>query len=306
MELDSARERGGGADRLGVASIAAVVVLVAAVAWSYRSNLAYLVRFWGDSNYSHGWLIVPIALAILWQRRESFPVVWERPAWWAVLPLAGLLAARVWLFERNEQWVEAATIPPVVAATLLAVGGWRLLRWALPGILYLVFMLPLPPSLNALLAGPLQTIATLGAVTLIQASGTPVAAQGNVILIGTQRLEVAEACRGLSMLLSFVALITAMVILIRRPLWERAMLMLSTIPIALLCNIIRIATTAIFYARTGRPVQVVHDWAGMAMMVLALVFVAAELKVMSWLVIEEEGATPGLLRASYGDGPGPR
>ena len=65
----------------------------------------------------------------------------------------------------------------------------------------------------------------------------------------------AEACRGLSMLLSFVALITAMVILVRRPLWERVVLILSIIPIALLSNIIRIAVTAVAYGYYDRPVK---------------------------------------------------
>ncbi len=81
----------------------------------------------------------------------------------------------------------------------------------------------------------------------------PVVAEGNVILIGRQRARGGRGLPGLSMLLSFVALITAMVILVRRPLWERVVLVLSIIPIALLCNIIRIAITAIATTARLRP-----------------------------------------------------
>lgn len=290
--------------RIAVAS----VLIIVALGWSYRVSFVYLTHFWADSNYSHGWLIAPIALAILWQRRETFSAAGQGPRWWGVLPLAILLASRYWLYERNEQWIEAATIPMTLAAVVLAICGWGVLRWALPAVIYLFFMLPLPPSLNEVLAGPLQTMATMGSVALIQASGTPVVAEGNVISIGTQRLEVAEACRGLSMLLSFAALIAAMVILTKRPAWERVVLVLSTVPIALLCNVVRIATTAIVYSRSGRPVEMVHDWAGLAMMGLALVLVMLELKILSWLVVEDGPAseTPTLLRASYGSSPGPR
>ena len=290
------------------ASLIGALAIAGAVGWSYRASFAYLARFWGDSNYSHGWLIGPIALAILRQRRGSFPRPGPSPRWWAVLPLAVLMASRYWLYERNEQWAEAATIPLAVASIVLAVLGGRVLLWALPALIYLFFMIPLPPSLNTLMAGPLQTLATRGSVALIQATGTPVVDEGNVISIGTQRLEVAEACRGLSMLLSFAALIAAMVILVRRPIWERVVLVLSTVPIALLCNIARIATTAVVYSKTGRPIELVHDWAGMAMMGLALLLVLLELKIMAWLVVEEAATDgpPTLLRASYGPNPGPR
>lgn len=297
--------------RLGASSRLALIVAAAiagAVAWSYRPSFAVLVDRWSrDDNYSHGWLIVPIALAILWQRRESLPANLPRPSVWSFLPLLGLLAIRYQLYERNEQWIEQASIPVVVGAAILAVGGWSLFRWALPGVVFLFFMIPLPGSFNDTLAGPLQTVATIGSVALLQATGMPVLSEGNVILIGAQRLEVAEACRGLSMLLSFVALIAAMVILVKRPLWERIVLLAGTIPIAILSNIIRIAVTAVLYAKFGRPVQTVHDWAGLGMMVLALVFVMLELKIMSWLVVEEASSeTPTLIRATYGANPGPR
>jgi exosortase len=289
-------------------ALVAAAVLAAAIGWSYRSSFGYLIYRWEhDSNYTYGWLILPIVAWILWERRGTLAEVSIRPTWWGFLPLAALLALRYELYERNEQWVEAATIPLILGSTVLAVGGVGLLRWALPGLLYLFFILPLPPSLDSMLSGPLQTVATWGAVTVLQALGTPVLANGNVIVIGTQELEVAEACRGLSMLLAFASLITAMVILVKRPIWERAVLLVSIIPIALLCNITRIAATAIVYAKFNRKVETAHDYAGYAMMVLALGLVMLELKIMSWLVVEEEvGAPPTLLRTSYGANPGPR
>ena len=288
--------------------LVAMVVLAAAIGWSYRSSFTVLIDRWSrDDNYSHGWVIVPISLAILWQRRDRLPSLQPRGRWWNFIPLAALLAGRYWLYETNDKWLEGASIPFVVGATVFAIGGWGLLRWALPAVIYLFFLIPLPPRFNDLLAGPLQTLATQGSVALLQAINQPVLAEGNVIWIGTQRLEVAEACRGLSMLLTFVALITAMVILVKRPLWERIVLLTSTIPIALICNIIRIAVTAVFYAKFDRPVQTAHDISGYAMMILALAFVMLELKIMSWLVIEDATVeTSGLFRASYGPNPGPR
>jgi exosortase/archaeosortase family protein len=114
-----------------------------------------------------------------------------------------------------------------------------------------------------------------------------------VILIGAERLEVAQACNGLSMLLSFVTLISATALLARsRPLRERIVLLVSTIPIALISNIIRIAATAWAYhllgAKTGE--KIAHNTAGWLMMPIALALCWLELKLLSWLIIEEEQA----------------
>jgi exosortase len=166
-------------------------------------------------------------------------------------------------------------------------------------------MLPLPPSINALLARPLQNWATIGSVALLQLCGMPVVSEGNVIVIGSTPLEVARACNGLSMLLSFVTLIAATVILVRRSAVERLVLLLSAVPIALVSNILRIAATAVCYHQLGEKAgdKIAHDLAGYAMMPVALLLVWLELSLMSWLVLEEdveEVDTTAILRKGRG------
>jgi len=288
-------------------AIAAAVALLAALGWSFRSSFFYLSQYWEkDSNYSYGWLIVPFALVILWYRRRALDEITPRANTWGFVALAALLAFRAYLYEQNEQWIEASLIPAVVASLVLAIAGWQVLRWSLPAVIYLFFMIPLPPRFNDLLASPLQTVATLGSVQVLRVLRLPVLSEGNVIYIGTQHLEVAEACRGLSMLLAFAALITLTVILNPRPIWERVLLILSIIPIALFCNIIRISVTAVAYWYYNREMHTVHDWAGYAMMVLALGLVLLELKVMLWVVVEERERGPALLQAAYGSNAGSR
>ena len=117
-------------------------------------------------------------------------------------------------------------------------------------------------------------------------------AEGNVIFIGPSKLEVAQACNGLSMLLSFITLITA-----HdpdhgppSPALGAGLLLASTIPIALVSNILRIAATAWAYQVLGeaRGQKIAHDTAGWAMMPIALGLIWIELKIMNWLIVEEE------------------
>jgi exosortase len=279
----------------------AAAAVGAAVAASYAVPLQRLFEiWWHEPSYSHGFLVLPIAGLILWLRRDRLGSVAIRPNVLGWVALAAILAVRWVLYERNELWMEQATIPLVAASLVLAFGGPGLLWWTTPGLLFSLLMLPLPPRINLILAAPLQTIATIASAGILALTGLPVLSEGHIIFVGTEPLEVARACNGLSMLLSFVTLITAVVLLARdRPTWERIVLLLSTIPIALISNILRIVVTAWCYYAFG-PKSVVnygfgkttvgdlgHDAAGWGMMPIALGLVLLELKVLAWLIVPD-------------------
>jgi exosortase len=270
--------------------LAALALVGLALGWAYAPSFVYLRGIWTtDPNYSHGFLVIPIALLILWLRRDSLDRTQLAPnrLGWVLLGL--VIVLRAMMYEWNEQWFEDATIPLAVGSLVLAFGGWPLVRWSLPAIIFMGFMFPLPHRFNVLLANPLQHLATIGSCDLLQTLGLPVLAEGNVIIIGANRLEIARACNGLSMLLSFLTLITAAAILVNRPIWERIILLVSAIPVALVVNILRISITGLcfhFYG-TDEILGLPHDWAGYMMMPIALVFVLLELRILSWLVIEK-------------------
>lgn len=274
-----------------LSAIVAAVAIVASLVWSFLPNWLSLYTTWRhDDNYSYGFLVVPISLWIGWNRRAKFDRSWIKPRFWALIPLVALLAIRYVFFERNEIWLETVLILPIVVSIVLLVGGRKLALWAWPSLLFLVFMFPLPTRVNGILSTRLQRIATVASCWTLQLLGKPVISEGNVIYMGSETLEVARACNGLSMLLTFIALIVAVSLLIERPLWQRFILLLSSIPIALVSNIIRIIVTALCYSVFGHAIveKYAHDVAGWLMMPLALVFVWIELALMDWLVIEEE------------------
>lgn len=295
------------APRLNDVLVVGVVLAVLVVA--YEPSFRFLVDQWNrDPNYSYGFFVIPIAAMIFWSRRGLLDRSKLAPPWWGVLPLLAVVGLRYPLYEWNEQFVETATIPVVTACLALALGGWHLLRVAYPAVIFLAFMLPLPASINQLLAQPLQQVATAGSVAVLQLLGLPAMAEGHVIVIGATPLEVARACNGLSMLLSFVTLIAATVFLVKRPLFERVILMASAIPIALVSNIIRIAATAICYHQLGQEAgeKVAHDFAGWMMMPLALVLVWIELRVLSWVFVEVEEMDARAVLKTRGRGPAVR
>ena len=143
---------------------------------AYAPNLRDLKTAWTDDpNYSHGFLVIPIACLILWRRlseTKAKPVPTSAAApWWGWVFLTAFLAVRAIAYERNSQWVETATLLPVIACLTWTFGGWPLVSRVWPAIAFLVFMLPLPAPVNDSIALPLQRIAATGSCFLLQLSG---------------------------------------------------------------------------------------------------------------------------------------
>jgi exosortase len=278
---------------LPVPRYVALTVVALALGLAYAPNLRSLISIWNqDPNYSHGFLVIPVALVILWRRLVEGGSFTPRPSWWGWVGLVSVLVARALCYERGADWTETATLLPAIASLTLSFGGWPLLRRVWPAILFLTFLFPLPQAINSTLAHPLQSVATLGSSACLKLSGLWAVVEGNVILVGADTLEVAVACNGLSMLMCLSATVVAMIFLVSMAPWKRVVLLASIIPIALISNILRISATAWCYSLFGSAVggHFAHDAAGWLMMPMALLLVGLELALLSWLVVWVEEA----------------
>jgi exosortase len=269
---------------------ATVAMLVAAAsAYAFWPTLAGLYSKWvNDPQYSHGLLVAPFAIGLLWAKRERFPVD-VRPA-----PLPGLILLAIAVAGHvlggviYFKWLEAFTLLPFVAGLMLTFGGFRVLWWALPAIAFLVFMIPMPYTLEIQLGAPLQTVATIASTYVLQTLGQPALAEGNTILIKDFKLGIVEACSGLRMLVTFITFSTAVCMVVRKPMTDKLLILLSAIPIALLVNITRIVLTGLMYLYVnGHTAHVFfHDLAGWFMMPMALAMLWVELWVLRHLFTE--------------------
>jgi exosortase len=148
-------------------------------------------------------------------------------------------------------------------------------------------MLPPPNSVQEVIANPLQRWATTSAVFSLETIGYEPKQEGNIIEIGESRVEVAYACNGLRMISAFLVITGFVVLLVQRAWWEKLIILVSSLPIALLCNTVRLTATAIAFTRlSGRFWDdLFHDFGGYAMMPLALAVVVAELWLLAKLTV---------------------
>jgi exosortase len=271
--------------------------LAAALLWIYGPTLADMAGRWGsEAQYSHGFLVPLFSAYLLWSRRgllagqES-----ARPSVWGLPVLALALALRFAGIYLYFDWLSAIALVPCLAGLTLLAGGGRALRWAWPALAFLAFMVPLPFRLEKALAAPLQRVATLVSTFALQTLGVVAFSEGNVIRLGEVRIGVVEACSGLSMLITFFALSTAVILVSTRSPLERGLIFLSAVPIALLANILRIVITAILHKTIGSEfAEWFHDQAGWVMMPAALVMLWVEVRLLSWVLLPGRSRESGL------------
>jgi exosortase/archaeosortase family protein len=122
----------------------------------------------------------------------------------------------------------------------------------------------------------------------------PALAEGNTIQLDDVQINIVEACSGLSMLIVFFALSTGTALVVRRPLWEKGLILFSAIPIALVANIMRITITGVLFRLVSDKVAdaFFHDAAGWLMMPLALALLGGELWLLGKLLIDPAKGGP--------------
>ncbi|QEL18139.1 exosortase/archaeosortase family protein [Limnoglobus roseus] len=265
--------------------------VAALLAWAYWPTLAFLYEKWiGDPQYSHGFLVPLFSAYLINQNRDRFRLQDFNP--WpilggGVLVLAGLM--RVLAGGLLFHQLDAISLLLALAGAALAFGGKRLLLLTAPAILFLAFAIPLPFEVERNVGGPLKKSATIATTYLLQAIGFPAIAEGNLILIDEVRLGVVDACSGLKMLMTFAAFSIGAVLLNQRSWFERGMVILGIVPVAMLTNILRIAATGVShtFVHDKATNALLHDVYGWFMMPVGLGLLALELWILKRLVVAE-------------------
>jgi exosortase len=127
----------------------------------------------------------------------------------------------------------------------LFVCGWQHLRVLAFPIAFLLLMIPIPAIIFNQIAFPLQIFASQFGETAMNIADIPVLREGNVIVLANTTLEVAEACSGIRSLVSLLTLGIVYGYFTDPRGWLRTTVALSTVPIAIVANGMRVAGTGI-------------------------------------------------------------
>ena len=247
-------------------------LVVIGLAILYRDVVPELIRAWGtDDNYSHGYLIPPIAAYLAWERRHKFLAAPAGTSVFGLIVVLGSLLVLAVGVLGIELFLMRVSLLGVLAGSVLFLFGWARLRVMLFPMAFLVLMIPIPAIVFNQIAFPLQLIASQFGEAVIRAVNIPVLREGNVLILANLSLEVAEACSGIRSLISLITLAIVFGYISDSRNWARLLITASAIPVAVITNGARVAGTGVAAHYYGKAAAegFFHEFSGWLVFIVA-------------------------------------
>jgi exosortase len=269
---------------------------------NYR-QFPILVDAWiADPNMSHGFIIPLFSLYLLYARREElFRARRTSSLWGLPFILLGIAMLVFGTYPIGNALTIHCSMLVLMFGLVLYLAGWQVIRLTWLPIFYLFFAIPIPPMLYTRVAVPLQELAAACSAALLQLCNVHIEVVASHLSIQSfsgkmHQLTVAEACSGVRSMTAFLALGVAFAYLADRPVWQRIVLVLATVPVTILCNILRVTGTATMFVLDKPELgqKFMHEFMGMVMLVPAtlLLWLLAKLLDSLFVEVDEEEETP--------------
>jgi exosortase len=212
----------------------------------YAPVLLRLINQWStDEDMGHGFFVPLVAGYMVWQKRDRLLETAAAPSWWG-LAVIGYGAVQLYAATLGAELFLARTAFLIsLIGVLLFLGGFPYLRVLAFPLFLLFFMVPIPAIVYNQITFPLQLFATRLAEHALSAFGIPVLREGNILELASQRLSVVEACSGIRSLLSLSFLSLVYAWFFDRKGWMRPVLLIATVPIAIVANASRVTVTGL-------------------------------------------------------------
>jgi exosortase len=255
---------------LGVLQAGVVLVLVG---WLYDSIILHLIQqWWGDPNFSYGFLVPLFSLFVVWTNREQLAKIPLAPSLWGLLILIVALGLLVLGVIGAELFLSRVSLLLLIAGLVIFFFGWARFRAILFPWALLILMVPVPTVLFSQITFSLQVLASKFAAATLPLAGVPVLREGNIINLPAMPLEVAEACSGIRSLLSLTTLAIIYGYLTETRTWVRVVLATAAIPVAVFANSLRILGTGLMvqYWDPHKAEGFFHLFSGWLIFVIAL------------------------------------
>ena len=295
-------DRGGG--RGPAVDVAALVLVVCALAaFSVAPLRALFSVYVGDPNYSHGLLVLGVALMLAWRARARIFSTMAQPGPGGFAPLimgCGLVAFGHWYQialrpgSLGHVFLQGMGLLVALASVIWILAGRDRFRILLPVLGFLVFAVPWPESFTVPVTTALQRFVAICSTYLLRALGVEVFRAGNLLHLHSAVLGVAEACSGIRSLMAFFATAAACALFLSLGVW-RTLLLFALAPVAAVgSNILRILATSflVLYGGGEWLHGTRHDLLGLAAVLLGGGMLVAGARALSRGAFRTPPATP--------------
>jgi exosortase len=250
---------------------------------------------WGEANWGHSAFIPLAGLYYLFIKRDELKATPVEVSWFGLIfIILGLVSFAAGIYPLQNQFFQGCAMILTLFGVVLFLCGWKIMKIAYFPIIYLVCGVPWPPLVYSYVASPLQELAARVAVVSLRFTGVNAYRTGTKINMGgitepLRTLNVAEACAGMRSLMTFITVGVAVAFLSARPLWQKLIITLSAIPIAIFCNVMRVAGQGLLDHYVSRQLSesFAHQFVGLVMLVPAFFLILLVSWILDHLFVEE-------------------
>lgn len=231
------------------------LLYVVLIAVTYQAALKQMVFYdWGKEDYSHCYLIPFVVLYLIWEKRAVLATKLTFPSWAGLAPVIfGLFL--YWLGELGGEFFTLyISLWFVIVGLLWLHLGGKKIREISFALFMILTMFPLPNFINTKILLQLKIISSQLGVGILQLYGMSAYREGNIIDLGFTQLQVVDACSGLRYVIPLIVLSLLMAYWFAGAFWKKALLVLSSLPLAIGVNSFRIAATGVLYSGWGAAV----------------------------------------------------
>ncbi|QQS08378.1 MAG: exosortase/archaeosortase family protein [Phycisphaerales bacterium] len=215
----------------------------------FATQIEYSTMYLDD--WGHAFVVPLVSGYLVWTRREALNRTTARAFWPALAPMClGIFSYVFFTVGFPNHMLQGLSIIGTLGSLVLLLFGPGVLRLTALPILYLAMGITISEAIMNGLTFPLKILASHGAGALLSMLsglfGYVVDVQGNILSItspssGEVKLNVADACSGMRMVVAFVALAGAVGLIRSTQWWQRIALLLMSVPVAVFMNVIRVA-----------------------------------------------------------------
>lgn len=246
---------------------ALVTILYCPVFWQlYRQR-------WETIDYTHAYFILPISLWLTWRKRgalrESIQTPQFKNSFWGLpLLLAGILAF-IFGWRQDYLFISTISLLPVLYGMIIYLYGTATAKTLNFPILYLLLLVPPPLGILDAITLPMRYGISALTEALLKIFHYPITREGLLLSIGSHQIYMGSPCSGFRSLITIVSLGAVYGYVNKGSRKKKAILIASTVPLALLGNLIRVTTMCMVTFHFGESAgHKFHDVSGLVIFIV--------------------------------------
>lgn len=249
----------------------ALLFFIPIVSIFYYNTISWLVESWiYNEYYSHGFLVPLISGYIVWNMRKELSTMEKKPSQNGLILFAAGIIIQTISVLWTIRFLSGISLLITIAGAIIYLYGWEFMKKIRFPFLFLILMIPLP--FVYMIVSPAQTISVFSTANVANFIGIPTIREGLILTMSAGSFEVGVECSGINSMLSLFTIGILFAYILEGSNLMKATVLISTIPLALAGNILRITSILVVANKYGQEAALnyFHDFSSLLLFSVAL------------------------------------